>query len=127
MPHALIIDDDHNNLSVLEQLLMMENISYTSINDSRKVEATLNRDEKIDVVLLDLGMPNLNGYQVLEIINRYPQMKNVPIVACTVDASASERARRLGFHSFISKPLNIDTFSEQLTRILSGLSVWQVC
>jgi two-component system, cell cycle response regulator DivK len=125
MPHALIIDDDHNNLSVLEQLLMLQEISYTSVNDSRKVEETLSQNEKIDVVLLDLGMPNLNGYQVLEIINQYPQMKDVPVVACTVDTHAVQTARRMGFHSFISKPLDIDRFSDQLARILNGQSVWQ--
>jgi two-component system cell cycle response regulator DivK len=125
MPHALIIDDDRSNLGVLKELLTMEQITYTALTDSTKVEATLAQGDPVDVVILDLGMPNLNGYQVFEIIRQYPHMANVPVVACTVHTGEAQNARMSGFHSFISKPLNIDQFSNQLARILNGESVWQ--
>jgi CheY-like chemotaxis protein len=125
MPHALIIDDDRSNLGVLTELLTMDGISYTALNDSTQVEALLIQETPIDVVILDLGMPDLNGYEVFKIINQYPHMKTVPIIACTVHTGQVQLARQTGFHSFISKPLNIDTFSGQLARVLNGESVWQ--
>jgi CheY-like chemotaxis protein len=125
MPHALIIDDDRGNLGVLKELLTIEQISYTALNDSTQVEAVLAQGNQIDVVILDLGMPTLNGYQVFKIIGQYPHMANVPVVACTVHTGEVQAARQAGFHSFITKPLNIDQFSAQLTRILGGEPVWQ--
>jgi CheY-like chemotaxis protein len=125
MPHALIIDDDRSNLGVLKELLAMEQITYTALNESTKVDTILAEGGQIDVVILDLGMPNLNGYEVLEIIRTYPHMAHVPVVACTVHTGEAQNARLSGFHSFISKPLNIDQFSAQLARILNGESVWQ--
>jgi CheY-like chemotaxis protein len=125
MSHALIIDDDRGNLGVLKELLTMEQITYTALNDSTKAQAVLDQADSIDVVILDLGMPNLNGYQVLELIRQYPHMAQVPVVACTVHTGEAQTARQAGFHSFISKPLNIDQFGDQLKRILAGESIWQ--
>jgi CheY-like chemotaxis protein len=125
MSHALIIDDDRGNLGVLKELLTMEQITYTALADSTKVQEVLDQGEAIDVVILDLGMPNLNGYQVFNLIRQYPHMARVPIVACTVHTGEAQTARQTGFHSFLSKPLNIDQFGDQLQRILGGESIWQ--
>jgi CheY-like chemotaxis protein len=121
MSHALIIDDDRGNLGVLKELLT----TYTALTDSTKVQAVLDQGENVDVVILDLGMPNLNGYQVFDLIRQYPHMSQVPVVACTVHTGEAHLARQAGFHSFLSKPLNIDQFGEQLQRILGGESIWQ--
>src|SRR5687768_5773241 len=79
MTHALIIDDDRVDLGVLKELLAMEQITYTALNDSTKVQAVLEQGASIDVVLLDLGMPILNGYQVFDLIRQYPHMAQVPV------------------------------------------------
>lgn len=125
MSHALIIDDDLSNLNVLKQLLTIENVSYTAIHDSTQVEAALSLVPAVDVVLLDLEMPDIDGYQLFEIIHNHPQMQGVPVVACTVHTGEVQTARQIGFHSFISKPLNMDKFGQQLARVLSNEPVWE--
>lgn len=125
MTHALIIDDDRSNLGVLEELLAIEGISCTAVQDATKVEATISTMDALDIILLDLEMPDIDGYQLFEILSDNPRLAGIPIVACTVHTGEVQTARELGFHSFISKPLNVDTFGDQLAHILNGKAVWQ--
>lgn len=126
MPHAILIDDDINNLMVLQEMLSYQGISYTAIQDSTKVEATLPTLGDIDLIFLDLEMPDIDGYQLFEILRSYPELDDVPIIACTVHTGEFHNARDMGFHSFISKPLNIHHFPEQIQNILAGSPVWDI-
>lgn len=123
--HALIIDDDAYNVYVMERFLDKENISYTAITDLSSLEANLKKITKINIVLLDLEMPNKDGYEVIKILKNHLD-SHIPIVACTVHTSEINRARKIGFSSFIAKPLNMDRFSEQISSILRGEAVWEV-
>jgi CheY-like chemotaxis protein len=122
--HALIIDDDANNLGILVEMLSLEGVQSTSIQDPLQAEATLQAIPPVDVIFLDLEMPEINGYDILEALKADNQFKDVPVVAYTVHVSEINVARQLGFHSFLGKPLDADAFSEQLARILNGESVW---
>lgn len=122
--HALIIDDDAYNVYVMERFLDKENISYVTIGDTSQLEDELDRCEQIDLVLLDLEMPHKDGYEVIDILKgRYGN--SVPIVACTVHTAEINRARKIGFSGFIAKPLDMDRFSDQISRILSGEEIWE--
>lgn len=123
--HALIIDDDAYNIYVMERFLDKENISYTAITDLSTLELKLQQTSTVNIVLLDLEMPNKDGYEVIEILKKYLE-PHVPIVACTVHTAEINRARKIGFSGFIAKPLNMDRFSEQISRILDGQAVWEV-
>jgi CheY-like chemotaxis protein len=122
--HALIIDDDAYSLHVMERLLDQEDISYTAVADPTLLEGILQTLEKVDVVFLDLEMPKLDGYEVLALLKKHIEPK-VPIVACTVHTAEISNTRRQGFFSFVAKPLDLDRFSDQLHRILSGNPVWE--
>jgi len=123
--HALIIDDDAYNVYVMERFLDKENISYTAITDLSSLEAHLKEIAEINIVLLDLEMPNKDGYEVIKILKNSLD-QHVPIVACTVHTAEINRARKIGFSSFIAKPLDMDRFSEQIGSILRGEAVWEV-
>lgn len=126
MTHALIIDDDLSNLGVLQQLLTLEGISHTAVQDATQVEAMLPElAGKVDVIIMDLEMPDLDGYQLFQILKSHPQFRDIPIIACTVHINELNTARDMGFDSFLSKPLNLDCFGEQLASILNGNAVWQ--
>jgi CheY-like chemotaxis protein len=124
--HALIIDDDANNIEILTQLLILEGVKFTRILNSREVENILPRLGKIDIIFLDLEMPELDGYNVLEILKSHDHFKTVPVVAHTVHFDEINKSQQVGFHSFLGKPLNIDRFPAQLGRILSGEHVWAI-
>jgi CheY-like chemotaxis protein len=122
--HALIIDDDAYSIHVMERLLDQEDISYTAVADPTTLEDVLATLDAVDIVFLDLEMPKLDGYEVLAILKNHLGT-NVPIVACTVHTAEINNTRRQGFSSFVAKPLDLDRFSDQLHRILSGIPVWE--
>lgn len=122
--HALIIDDDAYSVHIMERLLDQEDIAYTAITDPTRLAPLLETVEQIDVIFLDLEMPKLDGYEVLAILKSHFG-ENVPIVACTVHTAEINTTRKLGFSSFVAKPLDTDRFPNQLSRILSGEPVWE--
>ncbi|NWG17310.1 MAG: response regulator [Chloroflexi bacterium] len=123
-PHALIFDDNLKNLNVLARLLAEQSVGSTPVMNSRMIDSILDSIDSIDVIFLDLEMPGLNGFDVLEKLKTSPRFEHVPVVAYTVHVSEINEARRRGFHSFIGKPLDPDKFPGQLARILRGEQVW---
>lgn len=124
MTHALVIDDDSNNLDVLAELLSQANMSYTTVQDATRISEMLDELQQVDVVFLDLEMPKIDGYQVLDFLKHKVGLA-VPIVACTVHLSEINTARDQGFDSFLGKPLKPTRFFGQLERILNNEQVWE--
>ena len=124
MAHALIVDDNVDNVGVLEQLLTLEGVTYTSVHDPAKLEKMISSNANFDVVFLDLEMPNIDGFQMLTRMKLDARFRHVPIVAYTVHVSEINEARNRGFDSFIGKPLDADKFPAQLQRLLKGERVW---
>lgn len=122
--HALIIDDDAYNVYIMERFLDRENIAYTAVSDTAVLEHTLDKLQRVDLVLLDLEMPKRDGYQIVEVL-RQRLDPDVPIVACTVHTAEINRTKKLGFSGFIAKPLDMERFSDQITRILNGEPIWE--
>lgn len=121
---ALIIDDNADNVGVLAEMLMLEDLEYVAIQNPRQINDIIAQDAKFDIVFLDLEMPHINGYEMLEILKADARFEDVPIVAYTVHVSEIGVARELGFHSFLGKPLDADAFPQQLQRILNGEHIW---
>jgi CheY-like chemotaxis protein len=124
--HALIIDDNANNLGVLAELLSLEGVSYTKVQDPRKLEAALQSLSRVDVVFLDLEMPGFDGYEVLNQLKTDARFDGIPVVAYTVHVSEINHARNFGFDSFLGKPLDAERFPKQLQKILRGEKVWAI-
>ena len=123
--HALLIDDDENNLSVLTEMLALEGVTSTSVNNPAKLADTLATLKQIDLIFLDLEMPNADGYEVLDFL-RQQLGSEIPVIACTVHTNEVNTARELGFHSFLTKPLDIDRFPGQLKAILRNERIWEL-
>lgn len=123
--HAIIIDDNMLNTSILAQLLSEQGMGSTQLNNPKHLDAALERLDCVHLVFLDLEMPGLNGYEVLEKLKSNARVRTAPVVAYTVHTSEINEAYRHGFHSFIGKPIDADRFPDQLVRILSGEPVWE--
>jgi CheY-like chemotaxis protein len=125
MSHALVIDDNVKNVAVLVHLLNQHSVSTTQVIFAHQLPPALERLEQVDVVFLDLEMPDRNGYEVLKDLKADDRFSQVPIVAYTIHSSEIHTAMEVGFHSFLAKPLDADRFGDQLARILKGERVWE--
>jgi len=126
MTHALIIDDNLDNIEVLQQFLEIEGLSISKVNKPAQLDQKLNEIEPVDVIFLDLEMPYINGYEIFRNFKSDSRFNNVPIVAYSVHVSEVSVVRQMGFQSFLGKPLNADLFPKQLERILNGEHVWSI-
>ncbi|MBC8097941.1 MAG: response regulator [Armatimonadetes bacterium] len=122
--HALIIDDNAMNLTVMSNLLNAMQIAYTTVQDETNVPRVLATLERLDLVFLDLALPNADGYQILDLLQNTYGI-TVPIVACTVYANEINTARQQGFHSFLTKPLDPVRFQRSVQQILNNQPVWE--
>ena len=98
---VLIIDDDRRNTFSLSAVLLAAN-------------------RKIDVILLDMMMPDMDGYEALEILKSNEQYRHVPVIAVTAQAMAGDREKCLaaGADDYLSKPVDVDILLERLTNIV---------
>lgn len=106
----LVVDDQRPNLELVEQLLAREGLSNVlSTTDPLRTLDLFNSFEP-DLVILDLHMPEFDGFAVLEQLNRrIPSGEYLPILVLTADATRDTRLRALslGAKDFISKPLDV--------------------
>src|SRR5579859_2814325 len=123
--HALIVEDNITDVMVLQRLLESLGVISDVISEPPTLD-TIRRVGRADIVFLDFDLPDTNGYEVLENLLHDPEFQNVPIVAYTSHLSEIAAASHAGFHSFIGKPLSSERLPDQLQRIMSGESVWEV-
>lgn len=122
---AVIIDDNPKNVNVLARLLSNEGLSSVQITNPAKLKVALEHAEDIKVIFVDLEMPGMDGYQILNQLKADVRFQSVPVLAYTVHVSEINVAHERGFDGFLGKPLDADNFPGQLARILSGEPVWE--
>ena len=132
--HVIIVEDNADNLLVVMKLLKMigvERINWRTTG-SQVVQfvqslSQANTEGRPDLILLDIGLPGEDGYQVLAALRADPLLQNTRVVAVTVRNAAIEmpRARAAGFDGFIGKPIDPLRFPDQIKRVLAGESIWE--
>ncbi|OQA23019.1 MAG: Polar-differentiation response regulator DivK [Chloroflexi bacterium ADurb.Bin360] len=124
----LIVEDNFNNFLLMTRLMAFLGVKKCEWKASGwKVLEFAETLGEIDLILMDLMLPDADGFESLESLRSHPQIKNVPIVAVTANIAQPfvERARQVGFDGFIGKPLDPDRFPEQIRRVLAGEEVWE--
>lgn len=119
----LYIDDSAVNV-MLMQVLVAELKGLEMVSASGpKAGLELARDEQPDLVLLDIHMPGMNGYQVLERLRGHPATAHIPVIAVSADAKPADiqRARDAGFVGYLCKPLDLDLALEHIQGALDAL------
>ena len=116
----LIVDDQQDNIDLLTQMLLAEGYArLASTMDPREVCA-LHRKNRYDLILLDLQMPEMDGFQVIEALKTNEADAYLPVLVITAQPGHKVRALRAGARDFISKPLDV---IETTTRIQNMLEV----
>lgn len=115
----LIVDDDPRNIFALKLTLKSEGFE---VMDASMVDEALlimkdNRD--IAVVLMDMMMPEIDGYEALKIISQTPEISDIPVIAVTAQAMAGDREKCLeaGAKDYITKPISVELLLKSIQSI----------
>ena len=116
---ALIIDDDIRNIFALTGVLEQKGMVVLNAEDGKKGLETLKNHPEIDVVLMDIMMPELDGYDTIRVVRGRNEFRDLPIIAVTARAMKGDREKCLeaGASDYIAKPVNVE-------HLLSLLRVW---
>ncbi len=128
--NVLIVEDNVRNYALLARLLSFMRVKQTEWKRSgwHVLEFAQDTMPKVDLILLDIHLPEEDGYQILERLRQDERFRDTKIVAVTADISKANltRAREAGFDGFLAKPIDVDRFPEQIQRILEGEPVWDL-
>jgi PAS domain S-box-containing protein len=117
----LCIEDNQANLKLIELIIARRpNLRLlTAVNGTSGVE--LARTAQPDVILMDINLPDINGYEALRILRSDPRTVNIPVVALTANAMKRDIQKGLqaGFFLYITKPINVNAFMEALNEVLA--------
>lgn len=106
----LIVDDDSRNIFALSAVLKAK--GYAVVSASSVVEAfgVLDCDDSVALILMDMMMPGMDGYEAIPKIKADPKFFNLAIIAVTAQAMAGDKERCLaaGADDYLSKPVNVD-------------------
>jgi two-component system cell cycle response regulator len=116
----LLVEDNPVNLALMEYLLRaFGHVTVSAVEGEAGV--ALATTERPDLVLMDLHLPRLDGFEAALRMRSMPDLQRTPIVAVTASATIGERARILarGFDGYIAKPITPETFVAQVESFLS--------
>jgi len=115
----LLVDDDMRNLFALSKVLRAKGVDVVMAQDGQKALDTLDKDTGLELVLMDIMMPVMDGYETMRSIRARPAVAKVPIIALTAKAMRGDREKCLeaGANDYLSKPIDVD-------RLLSMIRVW---
>ncbi|MEM7797661.1 MAG: response regulator, partial [Chloroflexota bacterium] len=117
--NVLIVDDSDSNLDVLSRrILRLGHKPFIAVDGSQAMQFLLN--EHIDLVLLDIMMPNMNGYQVLTRIKDDPELRHIPVIVISAieDISSTVKCIELGAEDYLTKPFNPLILQARITASL---------
>lgn len=116
----MIIDDDPRNIFALRAVLKAKGYPVITASSAHEGLELLENNKGIEVVLLDIMMPDMDGYEALARIRSNPELQQVPVIAVTAQAMKGDREKCLeaGADGYISKPIDVD----QLLSLLNELN-----
>ena len=117
----LYVEDNPANLNLMEEII--DEIDHATILSANTPELGLEiaATQHPDIIVLDINLPGMNGFQVLELLQKGDTTRNIPVIALSANAMPKDVEKGLdaGFLRYLTKPLNIDEFLKAIEEILS--------
>ena len=116
---VLLVDDDARNIFALSSVLERRGMRVLTATTGNEAIALLEFDAEVAIVLMDIMMPEMDGYQTMQMIRRKPSFRRLPIIALTAKAMKGDREKCLeaGASDYLAKPVNTE-------QLLSVLRMW---
>ena len=118
---VLVVEDDDSIAAALEYVVLHEGLRHERVSDGATALSHI-RETRPDLVLLDVMLPELSGYEICEAVRGDPALKDIKIVMMTARGSAAERNRglSLGADSFVTKPFELKSLRNEVRRLLGS-------
>jgi len=115
----LYIEDNVDNRTLVRRVLQIEGYRVMEADSGFKAFEIL-RSEIPDLVLMDINLPDMDGYEITTRLKQMPSLARVPVIAMTANVMKGDREKTLaaGCDGYISKPIDIDTLPGQIARFL---------
>jgi HAMP domain-containing protein/CheY-like chemotaxis protein/signal transduction histidine kinase len=116
---VLVVDDDVRNIFALSSVLERRGMTVLTAGTGREAIATLDATPDLAIVLMDIMMPEMDGYETMQVIRQHPAFQRLPIIALTAKAMKGDREKCLeaGASDYLAKPVNTE-------QLLSALRMW---
>jgi HAMP domain-containing protein/CheY-like chemotaxis protein/signal transduction histidine kinase len=116
---VLVVDDDVRNIFALSSVLERRGMTVLTAGTGREAIATLEKTPEIAIVLMDIMMPEMDGYETMQVIRQNSSFRRLPIIALTAKAMKGDREKCLeaGASEYLAKPVNTE-------QLLSALRMW---
>ena len=120
MKQILIIDDDSRNTFALKAVLKAKKFNSICASSAAEGISYLKSQDNIGIILMDIMMPDMDGYEAISLILGNKKTKHIPVVAVTAKAMSGDKEKCLnaGALGYISKPIDIDTLLVVLRNVL---------
>lgn len=117
----LMIEDNPNNALLVKRILEAKSIELLHAWDG-ETGLQMAMEQRPDLILLDLGLPDVDGQTIASFIRRVPDLENIPMIAVTAwpEATAREMAKAYGCDGYITKPINIQSFADTVLGYLKS-------
>jgi CheY-like chemotaxis protein len=116
---VLVVDDDVRNIFALSSVLERRGMTVLTAGTGREAIATIDSTPDVAIVLMDIMMPEMDGYETMQVIRQNPAFQRLPIIALTAKAMKGDREKCLeaGASDYLAKPVNTE-------QLLSALRMW---
>ncbi len=116
---VLVVDDDVRNIFALSSVLERRGMTVLTAGTGREAIETVESTTDIGIVLMDIMMPEMDGYETMQVIRQNPEFRRLPIIALTAKAMKGDREKCLeaGASEYLAKPVNTE-------QLLSALRMW---
>ncbi|UZT98732.1 response regulator [Chryseobacterium fluminis] len=115
----LIVDDDPRNIFALKLTLKSRGFQIVSSTMAQEALEMLKEDNQINVILMDMMMPEMDGYEATKMIRSTPHISHIPVIAVTAQAMPEDRQKCLdaGAQDYISKPIDVDQLITAIEKL----------
>ena len=116
----LIIDDDSKNIFALSAVLKAKKFQCISALSAHQGLQMLSSNKNVGVVLMDMMMPEMDGYEAIEKMKSDQELKDIPVIAITAQAMTGDREKCMeaGADGYISKPVDVDELLQLLNQLI---------
>jgi CheY-like chemotaxis protein len=116
---VVVVDDDVRNIFALSSVLERRGMTVLTAGTGREAIATIDSTPDVAIVLIDIMMPEMDGYETMQVIRQNPVFQRLPIIALTAKAMKGDREKCLeaGASDYLAKPVNTE-------QLLSALRMW---